>query len=111
MSQTLPPLVRQALDAFVGDLRARFGDRLVRAVLFGSHARGEAWEESDVDVDVVLDRVSRPDVVRGTDACGDALARFAVVIDPSILSLQRHAELKRHGRLIVQELERDGVPL
>ena len=45
-------------DTFLPDLRARlgalYGDRLVRVVLFGSYARGEATPESDVDVLVVL---------------------------------------------------------
>jgi predicted nucleotidyltransferase len=36
-------------------LRERYGDRLVKLVLFGSHARGEATEDSDVDVLVVLE--------------------------------------------------------
>lgn len=51
MPATLP-------DGFLPALRRRleahYGDRLVRAVLFGSYARGEATEESDVDVLVVL---------------------------------------------------------
>ena len=45
-------------DAYLPALRARlaalYGDRLVRAVLFGSYARGEATPESDVDILVVL---------------------------------------------------------
>ena len=39
--------VKQALERL-------YGDRLVRVVLFGSHARGEARSASDVDVLVVL---------------------------------------------------------
>jgi hypothetical protein len=35
-------------------LRRRYGERLVRLVLFGSQARGEARSQSDVDVLVVL---------------------------------------------------------
>jgi len=35
-----------------------YGDRLRQVVLFGSWARGEAHEESDVDLVVVLDHVS-----------------------------------------------------
>ena len=42
------------LPALRRRLEAHYGDRLVRAVLFGSYARGEATEESDVDVLVVL---------------------------------------------------------
>ncbi len=35
-------------------LREAFGDRLVSVVLFGSHARGEATPESDVDIFLVI---------------------------------------------------------
>lgn len=35
-------------------LRTTFGDRLVSVVLFGSHARGDATPESDVDIFLVI---------------------------------------------------------
>lgn len=40
-----------------GDLRTLYGDRLKQVVLFGSWARGDARDESDIDLMVVLDRV------------------------------------------------------
>lgn len=46
---------------FGARLRATFGDRLRRTVLFGSYARGEETPESDIDLLVVLDRVSADD--------------------------------------------------
>jgi len=36
-------------------LRERYGERLVKLVLFGSHARGEATEDSDIDVLAVVE--------------------------------------------------------
>ena len=46
------------LDALLTDLRARlealYGERLEQLILYGSHARGDAAEESDVDVLTVL---------------------------------------------------------
>lgn len=44
-----------ALEGFVSDLREAYAARLARVVLYGSRARGDADEGSDVDVLVVLD--------------------------------------------------------
>lgn len=41
-----------------GKLKAEFGDRLRFVGLQGSRARGEAREDSDIDLVVLLDRVS-----------------------------------------------------
>jgi type I restriction enzyme S subunit len=39
------------------ELAALYGMRLIAILVFGSYARGEADEESDVDLLIVLDRV------------------------------------------------------
>ena len=48
------PVVRAALGELDRKLRARFGDRYVRLILFGSRARGDNAPDSDADVAVVL---------------------------------------------------------
>jgi type I restriction enzyme S subunit len=45
------------MDELKQRLDALYGSRLKGVYLFGSHARGEADEESDVDVLIILDRV------------------------------------------------------
>ncbi len=49
--------VKTLMAALKDRLQVLYGDRLKGLYLFGSHARHEADEESDVDVLVVLDRV------------------------------------------------------
>jgi predicted nucleotidyltransferase len=51
--------VRALMAEVKAGLQALYGERLKGVYLFGSYARGEADEESDVDVLVVLDRVDR----------------------------------------------------
>ena len=45
----------EALRELKRELEALYGDRLKGLYLFGSHARGDAEPDSDVDVAVVLD--------------------------------------------------------
>ncbi len=58
------PLITKSDDPLVNgvatDLGALYGDRLVRLLVFGSRARGDAEEESDLDLLVVLDQVDSP---------------------------------------------------
>jgi predicted nucleotidyltransferase len=54
MDHALPDFLRPPLEAYAARLRAIFGDRLREIRLFGSYARGEANEDSDIDVLVTL---------------------------------------------------------
>ncbi|HLA64926.1 MAG TPA: nucleotidyltransferase domain-containing protein [Rhodothermales bacterium] len=51
---TMPPHVRAALAEAKAWLAAHYGERLERVVLYGSHARGDAGPDSDLDLLVVL---------------------------------------------------------
>jgi uncharacterized protein len=48
------PVVRSALRELDRKLRARFGRKYLRLMLFGSRARGDNNPESDADVAVIL---------------------------------------------------------
>lgn len=50
---SLDELIRR-LRAASKDLKSQFGDAYVGLLFFGSHVRGEARKDSDVDVLVVL---------------------------------------------------------
>src|SRR5215212_6553822 len=109
---SLPPVVRENLDAFVARLRGLFGPRLISVRLFGSYARGEAHEESDVDCLVLLDRVDPADDRAVTDLAGDLTWQIGgVVISPLIMSEAAFEEWKARERRTALEIERDGIHL
>ena len=108
----LPPLVRDNLDAFVTGLRTRFGPRLVSVRLFGSYARGQAHEDSDVDCLVLLDRVAVADDRAVTDLAADLTWQIGgVVISPLIMSATAFEAWKARERRTPLDIEREGVAL
>jgi len=49
---------RDAVLEFVSRLRALFGQRIREIILFGSKARGQSEGFSDIDILIVLDKIS-----------------------------------------------------
>ncbi|MBN2195453.1 MAG: nucleotidyltransferase domain-containing protein [Polyangiaceae bacterium] len=92
-------------------MRSRFGARVEHLVLFGSEARGEAQEESDVDIAVVVAGLTSSEAREMDDVTGDLLSEFDVLVVPFAPSSEHAARLSRRKRLILREIERDGVAL
>ena len=56
--------IRSIVQRVKGFLKKRYGSRLKAVILYGSHARGTATKDSDVDLLVVVDNALKPDEVR-----------------------------------------------
>ncbi len=69
----------------------------LRVILFGSHARGEAKRDSDVDLLVVFDHVEREEKRNFTVEIRRALARAPVPKDVIVTDLD---EISRRGKLV-----------
>ena len=84
--------VLQLVHEFHDRLAVLYGDRLKGVYLYGSHARGEAREDSDIDIAVVLEGpVSRRQERRRTSELISALSlRENCVLMPFFLSQEEH---------------------
>lgn len=102
-------LVAQVLAEFRDRLSRRFGADLVDVRLFGSLARGEATEESDADVFVLLRTVGWSERRAVLDIAGDLFAERDVLLSPSVFDVARYEEWRRQERPLVMDIERDGV--
>ena len=95
-------LVREFRDHLVGV----YGDRLKGVYLYGSHARGEATEDSDIDVAVVLGGPLNPYVEseRTSEVFGELSLRNGCLLVPFFMTEQdyRTQQCAVH-RSIVQE--------
>lgn len=111
MPTSLPPLVRTALARFGDRVRAEIGANLVELRLFGSYARGEAHEESDVDVCVVLHSMTWENRRAILDLGADVFLDLDVQISPTVLSEDQYRLWRRQDRSLVRDIEREGVRL
>lgn len=89
-------------------LEAIYGDRLVRLVLFGSQARGDAEEGSDIDVMVVLKGQVSPceEIERTGDDVAQICLDHEVVVCCVFMSEDRYA----HERSpLLLNVRREGI--
>lgn len=107
----LSPVERRALADFAADLHSRYGSRIRRLVLFGSRARGEGDEESDLDVAVIFADVDAPLRREIYDLATEVRLMTEIPISPLVLSEEELAGLRGMGRGIAAALDSEGVVL
>jgi predicted nucleotidyltransferase len=105
------PASAVALDELCAAVRTRFGARVIRLALFGSRARGDATEDSDVDVLIVIDGLTSAEGREVDAMVGDLLTRHDVLLSPFLVSREHFERLRARERRIVAEIDRDGLAL
>jgi predicted nucleotidyltransferase len=81
-------------------------------VLFGSYARGDATDDSDVDVLVVIDELTDQERSEVYDFAYDADAADVenwTGLAPLVRSSAAVQELRARERLIMQDIDAEGV--
>lgn len=106
----MQPIAEQPIiEEFKRRIEQRFPRELVRLVLFGSKARGEATPESDVDLLVVIqsDNWRLGDEIRSV---GYALElEHGVVLSIQVISQNHYERLRASGTQFFHVLEQEGV--
>jgi predicted nucleotidyltransferase len=107
MKDKLPP--DSVLTRFRAAVAQIYGERVVRVVLFGSRARGEAKPESDYDVAVFLWDIAErgPEMARLAEVETDILYDTGAVIN----AMPFAAEAYRERTGFMSELRKDGLDL
>lgn len=91
-------------------LQQLYGERLVRLVLYGSYARGEATEESDLDVMVVLKGAVNPvlEIARMNGAAFDIGLEHNVLVSTVPVS---EDDFNRSTSPLFVNVRREGIPV
>lgn len=109
----LSPLEQKLCRTFAARVRERCGPHVQELRVFGSRARGGSHRNSDLDVWVLLDEAPRERCDELTDLATDLTLECGLpfAVAPLIMAQEHYQHLRDRERLIVTELERDGIPL
>ncbi len=100
----------QTLSRFAQDLREELGDELVSLILYGSHARGDARPDSDIDLFVVLRHMPEALQDKVYDVAYRAMwdADFAHVFSLYVTDVQHQERLRNHRASFWENVQREG---
>ena len=104
--------IRALVENYARDVREHFGARVRGIRLYGSAARGDWTQDSDIDVLILLDRVTSEDekwLVQRAFHLG--VIENDLVLQPIFMSEEEFQVLVERERLWAMDIEREGVEL
>jgi len=109
----VPEPVLQAARTYRRLLEQRFGDRLVAVRIFGSYARGDAEDDSDIDVAVVVRGLTEGERTDAIDLAFEAWTQNRAVgpLSPLVWSDAELDDRLRAERRIAEDVLSEGIPL
>ncbi len=102
--------VEKIVRTFSDELVKRAGAEIEAIVWYGSTARGDGTPDSDIDVAVVLRNQENERLRRlALDISADLSLEHDCLLMPFLISSARYQEMKQIGRLLIRNIEKDGV--
>jgi predicted nucleotidyltransferase len=103
-------LERKILERFKSLLLKKLS--VHKIVLFGSRARGDSTEYSDMDVLVVLDKInSKAERDYVSECAWEAGFEHGIVIVPVVYSRDEWENSPERSSLLAMAIEKEGVPI
>lgn len=96
----------QALSTFVASVQRVLGDTSADFILFGSRARGEGDEESDLDVLVRVKGLTRAQRRAVQDVAHDVTESHGFALNPCVV---RDEEWPTNAPALARQIARDGI--
>ena len=103
----------ELLETLTKELQLQLGTDLWLLLLYGSHARGEAQPDSDVDLFIVLRRASDPAYEKVRQVAYEVMwdADFAYMFSLYLTDINHYQTLERLGSSFLRNVQTEGKVL
>jgi predicted nucleotidyltransferase len=90
-------------------LKEKLGDRMERIVIFGSKARGDYDEESDIDLAIIVRGLTRETKNYILDTIANLEMKYFIPLSALVISKEDFERLKKRERRIALDIENEGI--
>jgi len=111
LKEVLTDEEKLALKELKSTLSALLDVRLLRFVLYGSRARGDYDEESDIDVAIIVKGLTKELKNQILDKVAEIEIEYLTPLSTLVLSEEDFEFLKKRERRIALDIEKEGIPL
>jgi predicted nucleotidyltransferase len=105
------PVVKQIAKEYKAVLHELYGEELAELVLFGSYARGDQHEESDVDFAIVLYNPttrSAAELVKTSPIASRLSLKYGLIVSSLPVSLHKK-QTSRQG--VFENIRKEGIAI
>jgi predicted nucleotidyltransferase len=102
---------REAITRYLSILNQKYKGQISEVILYGSVARGEWVEESDIDLLIVTangDQGLRDEI---SMACYDIILQTDIILSPLVMDEQTYEWHKKYRDPLYNNVRRDGIDL
>ena len=109
MNRKVPLKIRKLMKELKEGLASMYGDRLKGLYLYGSYARGDYRQGSDVDVMILLTDYESywNELERSTELASDVSLEYDVTVSRLII---KEIQWQESNMPVLRNIHKDGVP-
>lgn len=102
---------KKTIEEYIAFLKKQYGFAILKAVLFGSAARGEAGRESDVDILIVVSDSNAGLRDEISMAAYEIMLKHDVVLSPIVMDKSTFDWYRINGDPFYKNIRRDGIEI